>query len=54
MMLDFARSMLGWFTMVMAMGYFIWLEFRNSELELEEDEEPPGSRLVVPVVSIGW
>jgi len=54
MMFDFARSMLGWFTMVVAMGYFIRLEFRKNELELEEEEEPPSSRLAVPVASVGW
>lgn len=47
MMLDFMRSMVGWFAMVCAMGYFIWGEFKKNELELEEDDEPPSSRLAV-------
>lgn len=51
MMQEFGHSMIGWFTMVCAMGYFIWCEFKKNELELEEDEEPPSSRLAVLTAS---
>jgi len=51
MMNGFATSMIGWFTMVCAMGYFIWLEFKKSELEPDEEEEPPSSRLAFRAAS---
>jgi len=52
MMIMFAKSMLGWMAMVMFMGYFIWQEM-NQGLELEtEEEEPPSSRLAVPVTGL--
>ncbi len=47
MILDFLRAMVGWFAMVCAMGFFIWGELKNNELELEEEDEPPSSRLAV-------
>ncbi len=52
MMQQFAHSMLGWFTMVMIMGYFIWNEFQINELELEEEDEPPSSRLAIAMARI--
>ncbi|MFP4497467.1 MAG: hypothetical protein ACLFQV_04590 [Vulcanimicrobiota bacterium] len=47
MLQQLAASMLGWFTMVLIMGYFIHQELTVTELELEEDDEPPSSRLAV-------
>lgn len=49
MIMEVTKSMVGWLTMLTVMGYFIWQEFKSNELELEEDEEPPSSRLAVPV-----
>jgi len=48
MITEITRSLIGWISMVMVMGYFIWREFRISEIEPEE-EEPPSTRLAVPV-----
>ena len=52
MMQQFTQSMIGWFTMVMIMGYFIWNELQKNELELEEEDEPPSSRLAIAVASV--
>lgn len=53
MFMELSQGMLGWFSMTLVMGYFIWQELQEKELELEEEDEPPSTnslpRLVVPV-----
>lgn len=44
---QFTVSMSGWFTMALIMGYFIWQEVSRQDLELDEDDEPPSTRLAV-------
>jgi hypothetical protein len=51
MFMEMSRCMVGWFAMVLVMGYFIWQELRENELEPEE-EEPPSTRLAVPVAIV--
>lgn len=52
MLMEMTQCMTGWFTMVLIMGYFIWQELKDNELELDEEEEPPSTRLAVPVAIV--
>jgi hypothetical protein len=52
MMTEFAVSLSGWFTMVLVMGYFIYQELKSNELELDEEEEPPSTRLALQVARL--
>ncbi len=49
MWMELTKCMMGWFAMALTMGYFIWQELKDNELELGEDDEPPSTRLAVPV-----
>lgn len=49
MWIEMTKCMVGWFAMALTMGYFIWQEIRDTEPELEEDDEPPSTRLAFPV-----
>lgn len=50
MWMELTKCMVGWFAMALTMGYFIWQELKDTELELEEDDEPPSTCLAFPAV----